>query len=278
MSRAKGVEPSNRIVSEHAFTLLELLVVITMLGVLAALLLPVLSNTRASSQATVCKNHLSQTGRALAMYLADARHYPPCEEVELLGHGQGAFIRTWADRLYPYAPLAWTNLSWHCPTFIADGGLAFQKLIPPGGLSGRALSTSYAYNAFGIAGSGNRWPKLGLGNWKGRLSAEQELQAPSEMYAVADTRAYKEPRTGDLIGPPVMESWLGPGGAPGFVLGGETAAPHAQGYNVLFADAHVALVKRKDYLFPPRSAGHWNRDNNPHPELWAPTSQWPVQR
>jgi prepilin-type processing-associated H-X9-DG protein len=57
----------------------------------------------------------------------------------------------------------------------------------------------------------------------------------------------------------------------------EAAAPHSDGYNMLFCDSHVELVKRKDYLFPPRSAPHWNRDNQPHPELWAPTSDWVVQ-
>jgi len=27
-------------------------------------------------------------------------------------------------------------------------------------------------------------------------------------------------------------------------------------------------VPRSDYLYPPRSARHWNRDNKPHPETW----------
>jgi hypothetical protein len=40
---------------------------------------------------------------------------------------------------------------------------------------------------------------------------------------------------------------------------------------------HVALIKRKDYLFPPRTGQNWNKDNQPHPEAWAPTNQWAVQ-
>jgi hypothetical protein len=31
---------------------------------------------------------------------------------------------------------------------------------------------------------------------------------------------------------------------------------------------HAASVRRSDYLFLPRSAQHWNRDNRPHPETW----------
>ena len=30
------------------------------------------------------------------------------------------------------------------------------------------------------------------------------------------------------------------------------------------------------YLYPPRTAHNWNRDNQPHPETWAPTTQWMV--
>ena len=57
----------------------------------------------------------------------------------------------------------------------------------------------------------------------------------------------------------------------------EALPPHAQGYNVLFCDGHVTLVKRSDYLYPPRTAHNWNSDNQPHPEAWAPVSDWAVQ-
>jgi len=51
---------------------------------------------------------------------------------------------------------------------------------------------------------------------------------------------------------------------------------HGNGYNMLFVDGHVTWVKRSDFLFPPRSASHWNRDNLPHPEEWAPQTNWAV--
>src|SRR5262249_51674708 len=58
----------------------------------------------------------------------------------------------------------------------------------------------------------------------------------------------------------------------------ESDPPHQQGYNMLYCDGHVTLVKRNDYLFPPRTARHWNRDNQPHEEAWAPRSDWAVQQ
>ena len=259
------------------FTLMELLAVIAIIGILSALLLPAISRAKAASRATLCKNHLSQIGRAMAMYVGDYQRYPKLDETEWLGPGQGGRVKTWADALYPQAPLEWTNVSWHCPSYIANGGLVCQKVIPPGGLRGSPpISTSYAYNAVGMV-RGDAWPKLGLGRWDWNLTGESAVQAPSEMYVVADARAYRYAGTDRMIGLPMMQAWLGPGGTPGFLFGGETEPPHSKGYDMLFGDAHAALVKRKDYLCPPRTAHNWNRDNQPHPELWAPRSQWAAQ-
>src|SRR5208283_3040468 len=97
------------------FTLVELLTVIVIIGDLAALLLTALSNAKAQGRSTVCKNNLTQTGRAMAMYLSDNNKYPPV----IFGGGHHQF-KTWADQLAPYNPLNWTNLSWHCPTYIAN--------------------------------------------------------------------------------------------------------------------------------------------------------------
>ena len=58
----------------------------------------------------------------------------------------------------------------------------------------------------------------------------------------------------------------------------ETAPPHGPGYNMLFVDGHAALVNRSDYLYPPRTAHNWDRDNQPHPEAWAPRSEWVVEQ
>jgi len=62
------------------------------------------------------------------------------------------------------------------------------------------------------------------------------------------------------------------------VIHTETAPPHGKGYNMLFCDGHVAFVNRRDYLYPPRTARHWNRDNQPHSEAWAPPYYWMVQQ
>jgi prepilin-type N-terminal cleavage/methylation domain-containing protein len=52
-----------------AFTLIELLVVMAIIGVLAALLLPVLSRTKESGRSTACVSNLHQIGIALQIYV-----------------------------------------------------------------------------------------------------------------------------------------------------------------------------------------------------------------
>jgi prepilin-type N-terminal cleavage/methylation domain-containing protein/prepilin-type processing-associated H-X9-DG protein len=251
--------------TETGFTLIELLVVIAIIAILAALLFPSLSRARQQGQSASCKNHLRQIGISLTMYVADHRYYPP-----MWGGDTGTF-QTWSDRLYAYAALRWTNSSWHCPAYIADNGVV-KEVKPPNEV---VVYTSYSYNAYGISGMTGS-PKLGLGLRRQQsLASEPEVRAPSEMFAVADARTYKVPSSPEegieygFLGRIEMQ--------PYYVGDYETAPLHGDGYNVLFADGHVAMVKRNDLLFPPRTAQNWNRDNQPHPEAWAPRKQWTVQ-
>jgi len=54
-----------------AFTLLELLVVVAIIGVLAGLLVPVLSKARAAAKTTHCLGNLRQLSLAIQMYVDD---------------------------------------------------------------------------------------------------------------------------------------------------------------------------------------------------------------
>ena len=228
--------------------------VIAIIGILAALLLPVLSKAKAQAESVGCKNRLRQIGLALSIYVSDQGRYPSL---------MGKHTNTWADALSPATPRNWTNHSWHCPTYLASKGVVIFSI--------KDLWTSYAYNGTGIFDG--PWDsdkfQLGLGTRPRYSKSEREVLVPSAMYTVADARTI-EGRPG-ILGYFNMRPYL-------LLPFRESGPLHGQGYNILFGDGHVALVKRSDYLFPPRSARNWNRDNHPHPEAWVPRSYWAVQQ
>lgn len=96
--------PRSRRGRPTAFTLVELLVVIGIIGILAALLTPSLARAKAKANQTKCLNHLRQLCLALTMYAQDysgeypARRTPP---------------NAWPHRLKPYY-LDWQII--RCPS------------------------------------------------------------------------------------------------------------------------------------------------------------------
>lgn len=87
----------SRPMSRRAFTLLELLVVIAVVGILASLLLASLSLGRESGQRTACRNHLRQWAVALTLYAGDYRDVLPPGQLP--------------GRKIDYLPLVYTNTS-----------------------------------------------------------------------------------------------------------------------------------------------------------------------
>ncbi len=69
-----------------AFTLVEMLVVIAIIGILAAILFPALSRAQESARQTNCASNLNQIYTAVSLYKQDTRHYPD-SLVDLLPEG-----------------------------------------------------------------------------------------------------------------------------------------------------------------------------------------------
>ena len=90
-----------------------MLVVIAIVGILAALLLPVLAKAKYSAHSATCKNHLRQMGMALQMYVHEHQNKYP----HYLGPagasygdataqgGRAAGLVYWSSKLFPYYPM-----------------------------------------------------------------------------------------------------------------------------------------------------------------------------
>lgn len=137
----------------NAFTLVELLVVIAVVAILAALLLPVLRSAKLRAQEAACRNNLKQLGVAHAIYVLD--------------YGRDFSYRA-ADPLC----LNWSELL--VPFTAGSSGIQFCPAAPPqstnpvsGGLPfpGRAdLATSFNYG-LGYNGSPPLQVSYGYNGW-----------------------------------------------------------------------------------------------------------------
>ena len=112
--KVSGATPSVR---QAAFTLVELLVVMAIIGILAGLLLPTFSSAKRDSQATACLSHLHQIGLAVQMYVQENNNIlPSCP----LLPSQNTNLVPANVTLAPYLP---TAAVWKCPADTANPGI-----------------------------------------------------------------------------------------------------------------------------------------------------------
>ena len=61
----------------RAFTLVELLTVVAIVGTLVALLLPAVQSAREAARRTVCVNRMRQSGLGILEYQSAVEYFPP---------------------------------------------------------------------------------------------------------------------------------------------------------------------------------------------------------
>jgi len=94
------------------FTLLELLVVIVIIGILATLLLPVISTMRARAQRVQCMANLRSLYTATELYIQQNGSWPQIRMSDS-DSAEEDYAKAWIATLTPFGP---TQKTWICPT------------------------------------------------------------------------------------------------------------------------------------------------------------------
>jgi prepilin-type N-terminal cleavage/methylation domain-containing protein/prepilin-type processing-associated H-X9-DG protein len=126
----------------RAFTLIEMLVVIAIVAVLAALLFPVFSRAKEAAKKSSCLSNLHQLGTAAALYMGDADdrfplgHAPVGDPLQDFTEG-GDYESHQIDLLRPYVKNRKDEGVWRCP---GDDTKLYE--------SDREMRVSYSVNAW----------------------------------------------------------------------------------------------------------------------------------
>ena len=240
---------------KNGFTLVELLVVISVIAILAALLLPALNRAKSAGRKAVCQSNLHQIGLALRMYVDDVGKYPPIMQWPMPGGGS----LDWQSGLRPYTSgpaqgdgvyrcAEWAFRNKRGTYGYNDIGTGFvAKFVLLGGATD-------VPNTFGLG------PNVDPGNpltFSGQTS-EAQVVAPADMIAIGDNdgRDYPEP---DIFLSNLTLTLVS--GWPGRL--------HHGGGNNVFCDGHVEYAKQTNWVAPTVVARRrWNNDPEPHPETW----------
>lgn len=90
-----GVKQGTKTNRAHAFTLLELLVVVAIIALLASILFPAFSRARENARRSSCLSNLKQIGLGIAQYTQDYDEYLPYS-------GSTATGGRWPNKIGPY--------------------------------------------------------------------------------------------------------------------------------------------------------------------------------
>ncbi|MCX5642876.1 MAG: DUF1559 domain-containing protein [Candidatus Omnitrophica bacterium] len=203
---------------KKGFTLVEILAVVAIITILAALLLPALGKAREKARQSVCANNLKQQWAAYLMYAQDYNEYLPA-----IMYVRGQTFYLWQNALAPYLGIEgampgqanWAAVLWSgFPVFRCPSGMGRRTE------NGETVTHFYYQNAF--------WGCYDWGiNWPGEHAKLSGFKNSSQAILLYD----------------FWQKYAGGGAA-------DCAVPYnghllaAPGRNVLYVDGHVQFLSR----------------------------------
>ncbi len=221
--------PRHRCRRSKAFTLVEMLVVIAMIGLLGALLFPVFQKVRDHARRVSCASNLKQISLALTQYAGDNNEALPPGAYAV----PGGLTVTWRQLVFPYARSV--NV-FRCPSN------PYNEV--PTDVDNDTFFVSYGANDSVLQ--------------TGAATLLGGIQNPSTLFLVgeSDGVGYKlhNPPNPPLLSPDCGQCDLYPPGSHTDLFAG-----HVTRSNWLFADGHVRALRPTQTC---QSADIWDLDNN----------------
>jgi prepilin-type N-terminal cleavage/methylation domain len=230
------VSPSR---SPRGFTLIELLTVIAIVGILAAIIIPVVGKVRQTARAAQCQSNMRQIGLAYRLFAEDYKGIV----VDPYGGGPITASGHWGVALFPYIGSmtgqseGYINAIKTAPNTLRPpsvfGCPATTRLVPSlSGMSDYALNaTLTAYDRPGVK----------------RPINLSKIASPSQTYLAIDSNGWRDFTYSDLNGP----------------FTGSAKTRHDQRMNMLFVDGSVRSIRFDAIKFYGRGG---TRDQAP----WGP--------